>query len=159
MGRIMQLPDCCFGRRWPIGVAQEQEAVGAYYDISEFALPERCVVWGLYVWLPVYSTTAVEITLSLGDQLPTTDAQFDALEVLFRDIGFIVGGRRTIRSSRSPSVLTVPLRMPVTASGRRLVGRFAWGASIANSVYTIIVVSSIPTEAPDWLLSDYHKSL
>ena len=45
MNRIMQLPDCCFSRRWPVGVSWLGEAVSVGYDISEAGLPERCVIW------------------------------------------------------------------------------------------------------------------
>lgn len=149
----MQLPDCAFGRRWPVAVQQEQETVATFFDISELALPEACVIWNCGIWSPYYAMVDITISLALGDVLPTTDAQFDAYETLFRDVGVIVAGRRTIRMIRSPGTYNIPMRLPVAATGRRLVGRFEWSAEALTNVYCILTVSSIPKEVPDWLIS------
>lgn len=155
--RILQLPDSCFGRQWPLSIGMEQTSIGTYFDISEAALPEACVIWKFYMWTPVYALGQVLNSFALGDILPTTDAEFDALEPLFRDIGIIVAGRRTIRTFRSPSPLELSLRMPLAAMGRRLVGRFEWIAESFSNVYVNLVVSSIPTEIPEFLTDEFWQ--
>ncbi|MBA7611089.1 hypothetical protein ES703_18305 [subsurface metagenome] len=153
MDQIMQLPDCCFGRRWPIGVSVFGDEVTTYYDISELALPERCVIWKLNLSCPMYSTAIIYTSLALGDQLPVADAQFDAMEPLFRDIGALLAGRRVVNFNRMGGAIDVSMRMPVATNGRRLVGRFEWLAAAAAQVVVVLTVSSIPTEVPDCLLS------
>lgn len=149
--RIMQLPDCCFGRRWPISVSMEQATKATYYDISEAGMPERCVIWSFVPWMSGYTAEFVDVSLALGDVLPANDAEFDANEVLFRDIGVIAGGRRRVTLSHNPGPLVLPLRLPIEATGRRLIGRFVWTATGGATILVILVISSIPTEVPDWL--------
>jgi len=48
-GRIMQLPDWCFGRRWPISCAATVSAGLYRWQLSPSRLPERMVVWSAFV--------------------------------------------------------------------------------------------------------------
>lgn len=157
--KIMQLPDCAFGRRWPVAVQNEVAEVGTFYDISELALPETCVIWNCSIWSPYYAIAGVIISLAIGDVLPTDDAQFDVYEPLFRDVGVITAGRRTIHIYRSPGMYAIPMRMPVEAMGRRLVGRFERASEVLTGAYVILTVSSIPKEVPDCLLSGQGRGL
>ncbi len=153
MDKIMQLPDCCFGRRWPISVGVSDVAAATHYDISEAALPERCVVWSMF-FIPHTTTAAhTRVTLSLGDVLPTTDAQFDALEPVFRDLGCWDGNRRVFCVHVYVTGLILPIRQPVLSSGRKLVGRFEVAAVSPYPIVVGVIISSIPTEVPDWLCS------
>ncbi len=73
LDRIMQLPDHCFGRRWPITLLTPVVQTVTYYDISEMALPEKCVIWELVFY--GYGVLGGELTgwsFALGDVLPTT---------------------------------------------------------------------------------------
>lgn len=153
LDQLMMLPDHCFGRRWPVGVYSENTAADVYYDISEAGLGDRCVIWQAIVYHSGPDTTALNISLALGDQMPADDAEFDALEPLFSDLGRRFEGRRVIDQGSFMSLLSIPMRMPIQAQGRRLVGRFAiaWAPAIPPAV--ILVVSSVPREVPDCLLS------
>lgn len=153
INEIMQLPDHVFGQRWPVGVVQRQSEIGVYYDISEGALPEKCVIWHSSIYTLEYATITGSISVSLGDNLPTTDAEFDAMEPLFRNVGIVVAGRSSFYFGRYPMIAAWPERRFVAAAGRRIVGRFEWTAAVAWSMSFLAVVSSIPTEVPDWLVS------
>ncbi|GAH71756.1 unnamed protein product [marine sediment metagenome] len=153
MDQILMLPDHCFGRRWPVGVYADGVVANKYYDISEAGLGDRCVVWQAIFYTTGADTTGLRISLSLGDQMPADDAEFDALEPLFSDLGRLFEGRRFIDQGGGGQVISIPMRVPIQAQGRRLVGRFqiVWGSVMPPSA--VIVVSSIPREVPDCLLS------
>ena len=153
MDRIMQLPDNAFGQRWIVSVAARGKVVGANYDISEMALPERCVVWTVFFLASVSSGMVNDITLSMGDKLPASDAEFDVLEPLMRDLGYYDGTRRYIELYSRTSVVVLPMRKLIHSVGRRLVGRLTFEALSTTPTYAGLVVSSIPTEVPDCLLS------
>lgn len=153
MDRIMQLPDHCFGRQWPVAVHALSQGVGVYFDISEAGLGDKCVIWQAmyFVTGPFSSTTFV--SLALGDVLPTTDAEFDALEPLFSDVGRRLAGRRVVDLAGLGLFVTIPMRLPVAAQGRRLVGRFQVVLEAVGPPAAILTVSSMPREVPDCLLS------
>lgn len=159
MDRIMQLPDCCFGRRWPVSVGVLDATPGTYYDISEAGLPERCVVWSAFYVPNTTSAAHTRVSLALGDHQPVNDAQFDALDALFRDLGFWVGTRRVMAAHAYTGAYVISFRQQVQISGRRLVGRFEMAAGSVYPTVAGVVVSSIPTEVPDWLCSGNLRSL
>lgn len=147
---IMQLPRSCFGYHWLITVGATMAAAGTDYDISESALPERCVIWGMSFWGTGAGYQDIRISLALGDQLPANDAQFDALDVLSNDLGFRVAGRRVVTINAPGQDVSLTLFQPIVAMGRRIVGRFEWmgaGLCIANAV---LEISAYPTEIPKW---------
>lgn len=151
--RIMQLPDCCFGRRWPVGVYAGAGTMGTHYDISEAGLGDKCVIWSLALITGGASTASHRISLAMGDVLPTTLAQFDAFEPLFSDLGMRGAARRSIYLGAFGIVVNLTMRQPVMAQGRRLVGLFEIVAADIVAPQAIIEVSSFPTEVPDWLIS------
>ncbi len=157
--KIMQLPDCCFGRRWLVGVYSTDVALGTYYDISEAGLGDRCVVWNLMANAGTSTAGITEISIALGDVLPTTDAEFDALAPLFSDLGRRDADRRALVIGAFAIAINLTMKLPVMAQGRRLVGRFeVLGVEIATP-QVIMEVSSFPTEVPDWLISGRGRGL
>jgi len=153
MDWIMQLPDHCFGRRWPVSVGWPLSAAGTFYDISESGLPERCVIWEVLLNVISHGTNGlVVVNLALGDVLPTTAAEFQANEMLLRDFGWYNLAQFNITAGIGDQVSLRNLRVPVMAAGRRLIGRCISGAQ-GSDAFLSIVVSSMPTEVPDWLIS------
>ncbi len=153
LDRIMQLPDHCFGRRFVVSVHLVSITGVVGWDISEIALPERCVLWELVYFIGEDSANFYYVRLALGDQLPTTIAMMDALEPCFMGLGTQGAEPRKIQVKNSQSWAIRMLRQPIISMGRRLVGEVA--AVGAETIYAnvALVVSSIPTEVPDCLLS------
>jgi len=153
MNRIMQLPDCCFGRRWPVIFSFRKTTVGVDYFISEIGLPDKCVLWELFIKATsttVYVTAFdILVSLALGDNLPTTDAEFIALENMFPEADEFTAGVRLIRGY----LHLTRLRKPYTAQGRRSVLRTETLVEQPNNFVVGLIFSSIPTEVPDCLLS------
>ncbi len=157
--RIMQLPDCAFGRRWPIRLAKILEDGNAVFDLAEAALPERCVIWEVgFLTVGAFGVSA-ETGLSLGELLPTSEAQFRALELVFSGVDSPISGRGHFEVAADGWAGVMTLRQPMQPAGRRLVARFIRHRGSALSAGIIVVVSSIPTEVPDWLISGQGRSL
>jgi len=153
LNKIMQLPDCCFGRRWPVTVAIGEVSLGTYYDISEMGLPEVCVVWAWYYMTNSAGVINTIFSLALADTLPTTDAEFDAGEVLFPGMGLRNGLRREFSLSARCGNLVLSTKEVLQSGGRRLVGRFEVLADTTLPTVVGVVISSTPKEVPDWLVS------
>ena len=153
LDRIMQLPDGCFGRRWPIIFSGTVTASAIAYYISEMALPERCVIWQLFAWTPIVGSLEPfnlneRFSYKLGDQLPNA-AIFASQEELFAAADMIVGGERSFY----PFAGVLNLRQPVMSSGRRITIRVHNFSVITLLFCTGIVISSVPNEVPDCLVS------
>jgi len=153
LGQIMQLPDHCFGRKFPIILSNYSDNGVAHYAISEIGLPETCVLWEVWFYSIVgdpgfEGNRGGTVSVKLGDQLPATAAEFAALEDFFPEADEIVAGARVLRVS-----LNLKLRKPYAAAGRRIIARFTGQALSKADMVLGLVFSSIPTEVPDCLLS------
>lgn len=153
LGRIMQLPDSCFGRRWLVGIKQHETAVAFVWDICEAALPEMVVLWHLNLHMTGEIAALCTVSLALGDVLPTSQAQFAQFEQLFRNVGEIAGGISRISLGTISGQVNWPMRQCVRAAGRRVVGEFSITAAAESTMEAVLTISSVPTEIPDCLLS------
>lgn len=159
LDRIMQLPDCCFGRKFLVCLSALSKNSVAAFDISEVGLPERCVLWELSFWVDGNISGNDWFRLALGDQLPTTAAQVDALEPLIFGLGRQGAEPKRLLIRREQSLIRFTLRMPIAAIGRRPVLHYFTTVSIDSFLYVVLLVSSIPKEVPDWLISGAGRSL
>lgn len=158
LDRIMQLPDCCFGQRYAVSCYQVSLGPAPDWDISEVALPEKCVLWELIFYSVYAGLPAMWFRLALGDQLPTGTGQMDGLSPLIMGLGMQGPAPRRILFSLSGSAVRMKMRKLIETSGRRLVLEVACGGPGSTSIQVCIVVSSIPTEVPDWLCSGNLRS-
>jgi len=153
LNRIMQLPDNCFGQRYLMSCYIETDGTTKKWDISEMALPEVFVLWELNVLTTYMGSDLSFVRLALGDQLPTAVAQMDALEPLFPGFGVQGADPRVFRVSWASNLRFMKLRKAFRPSGRRLIMEAYSTADKLPVVQAGIVISSIPTEVPDWLCS------
>lgn len=151
-GQILELPDHLFGRRFSIGCSGVLAAAGTVFDLSELGLPERCVIWELNTRYVADIPGFGNCSLALGDQLPTTDAQFNAMEQLFPDIGTRVDERRDFSISCGAQSALRGLKVGVNAGGRRLVLRYNTFFAAISKMECEIVVSSAPRSLPEWFV-------
>jgi len=123
------------------------------WDISELALPDRSIIheftlngFGAY-------GSAASVRLAIGDQLPTTVAEMSRLEPLFAGMGFQGPEPRTIPIS-APAIFRLSrLKMYLPAQGRRLILEGVTIAAVVADIMVAIVVSAVPNEVPDCVLS------
>jgi len=153
LGRIMQLPDHCFGSRWPVGLAVVGSPAAGVFDITELALPEVCVIWELSAWYDTAELGQMYFELRLGDMVPTTWAEFQLNELLFRGVRYGPGVNGYFHITSMTSIDWRNLKMPVQSAGRRVILGVPAGVAIATRIQVVITVSSIPREVPDCLLS------
>lgn len=159
MDQIMQLPDCCFGRRFVISCTGLASSGGVTWDMSEVAFPERSVIWEVAVWGNARFPDIHSIRLAIGDQLPTTRTMMSDLESLFFGLGEQGPDPRVIIGTFGGFLILRRLRMPLKPSGRRLVLEVSAVEAKDSECTVCVVVSSMPKEVPDWLFSDQVRSL
>ncbi len=159
MERIMQLPIEAFGRRWLVGVGAELASADSVFDISEAALPERFIIWEVIAGISGTLNTSADVILALGSKLPTSDAEFDSLELIFSG----VVGRTDVRGGFSVFSLThyliTDLCTFVVSGGRRLVVRIKRDLGTSGGGTLSILISSIPREIPDWMVGSKSDQL
>lgn len=153
LGRIMQLPDHCFGRRWPIRLKVKGKVAADDYVISMHGLPDVCVVWELQVFHTHDTIFLSFCHIRLGDEIPGTWNQFIELERLFPRPVVAGGLADCITTPGWTTSRILSLRMPVHAQGRRIILGVERGVASGVTLEATIVVSSVPREVPDCLLS------
>lgn len=153
IGRILELPDHLFGRRFLVSCSVEGGDAAAAWDISELAFPEVAVIWEVRIFSVLAGSNVDSIRLAIGDQLPTATAQMDGLEPFIQGLGAQGPGPRAINPSLDGRMEWDRLRFAIATAGRRLVLE-ATGIAGQTPVVTVgVVVSSVPKEVPEWLYS------
>lgn len=153
LGQIMQLPDSCFGRRFAVSASPLGGSGTIDWDMSEVGLPERCVLWELVYFEGLSSGKASFVRIALGDQLPTAASEMDALEPLLYGLGIQGAEPRDIYVGGVSQFSVRQIRQLIEAKGRRLIAEIQPQGVETARCTVVCVVSSIPTEVPDCLLS------
>lgn len=159
MSRVMQLPDWCFGRRWPVGVRAAIPGAGAVFDMSDVQLPDRFVIWEVVAIQRYAAGSSVEVTLATGLQVPANDAAFDELPLLFPQINSVTGRLGALDLVYLTSSIYVKVKVPIVGQGSHIVGRFIRTVGTGIGIQVSVIISSIPREVPDWLISGQDKNL
>lgn len=153
LSKKMMLPDHCFGRREVIQMAADLDDANAVYVISPAGLPETTVIWEIIGLARSANFVTAHVGLALGDQLPASDAEYNALELVFPNAITSDGVRGQFEVQAWGETHLVMLRFPVAVSGRRFVAKFIRHQGNATEAGIIIVHSSLPYEIPSCLLS------
>ncbi|MBA7480460.1 hypothetical protein ES705_26888 [subsurface metagenome] len=153
IGQIMQLPDCCFGRRFSVCCAAQSVDAAVVFDISEIAFPETFVLWEVVITNNMTGVVLLlaSVRLALGDQIPLNVGTMDVLDPLVPGLGLQGREPRYIVGLGSSNIFH--MRNPICARGRRLVMMIESHVERDVHVQVVCEVSSIPTEVPDWLCS------
>jgi len=152
IGRIMQLPDWCFGRRYWVGTTVETSSAGNRYFIVEERLPKRFVIWKVLMGVPAQATAAnFHLGLRLGNELPVA-ATFLGLRKLMTGIA-LETDLFDFHWQRYTALDVSGMKNLVESQGGRIVGVLQLAAETTDIVSNIsILISSLPTEVPDWLV-------
>jgi len=159
MGQIMQLPDCCFGRRWPVLTSR-----GIATDVTDQWLvgqpiPDRCVLWGLHIVLGGSISTDSFFKLAFSDHEPADAADFNTFERVFRG-DFDNAADEGAFYLEYGAELQIPMKVLLEPQGRRFAVQAFNGHESATKYFrAAFVISSIPKEVPDWLISGNLRSL
>lgn len=153
LDQIMQLPDHCFGRRWPIVTSRNIAPTIIDEWLVKTSVPDKCVLWELSATSAPLTTLGAYCKFALGDHEPANDAEFNAFERIIQGDLDNATMEGAIYADRYCS-LTIRMKNLLLPQGRR----FAVQAHNPHATTTVpvtffFIISSIPTEVPDWLLS------
>lgn len=153
LGKIMQLPDHLFGRRFIISCHARVAGEATVYDISEIAFPEIFVIWEAHFLTWETENTETTYRVAMADFLPALGPEMENLEPLFPGLGVTGPEPRYIYFKEYQRLHMSKLRIPVRASGRRLVVEMYNSFTFSSIMGLFLTVSSIPKEIPDCLIS------
>lgn len=159
LDKIMQLPDNAFGRKFMVAVEAQVPAGGTAFDIAEIAMPEQFVLWELSIYVVRISTFTEYVRIGLAQRLPASLAEFMLLDPLLHGLGIQGPPPRQIMLQGFQTIQTITVRMPFEAQSRKLA--LMCFAAETNHIWVrvVAVVSSIPKEVPDWIVSGLDKNL
>lgn len=156
--RIMQLPDCVFGRRWFVGMISGKEGAGADFIVSDEPLPDRMVVWGLFITGRQTAMSSWEVTFRLGQDLTYNLATVEVLPRIFPGLAhptFV----NEIWNQNGACTWWPGLRNYVEAQGKRLVMVLTTNDGTGYREFSAgLLISSVPREIPEWLISGQGKN-
>ncbi len=149
--KIMGLPDHCFGRREILQLAVDLADANPVYSISPAGLPDRMVIWEVNAAARAVVASTIHAGLALGDVLPASDAEYDALELVFPNVISSDGDRGEFEVCVNSAFIITMVRFPVVVSGRRLIGKFTRHQGNSTEGVIDVVYSALPSEVPGWL--------
>ncbi|KPK74927.1 MAG: hypothetical protein AMJ79_12805, partial [Phycisphaerae bacterium SM23_30] len=125
------------------------EQTGTGYEISEYALPDKTVIWELIITINNNYAAYGYVTIALGDQLPGGAAEFNALTRVFPGCENELGEKGVITVVGMSMIQIRNIRKLIKPQGNRFVLRY-YNPAAGNRIVTVgLVISSIPYEIPD----------
>jgi len=151
--KIMALPDWCFGMKWWVGTYVGTSADGFTPFIIEESVPDRFVLWDVLISTTGHTAaTHANISIRLCRQAPTSSnlKQFRRLLTNFST-------RKQSYDIHLPPVATThlgPMKNLIEAENDKIGGALKLVSETATCENTIAcLISSIPKEVPDWVVS------
>lgn len=159
LGRIVQLPDECFGRRYWIGTYLGNSNGQIYYEICEDELPDVFVLWGaMFCCRAPSMAEAMRLTVRLGDHEPASVADAQVMERLFKRVSVPTIFYEFYLNGNGLTWIE-GLRCLVEAQNHRLCLVSNGDQANAYEATFAILVSPVATEVPEWLISAQGKNL
>lgn len=159
LDKIMQLPDWCFGRRWWVGENCWEPEGKNFYVIGSEELPDKFVVWGILISCEcAIAALSIRLTIRLGDNVAALTADPKVYDRLLKGISsprvvfeFFVDVNHTTWINCEREI--------IESSGRRLAICVA-GDQVNSYEMTVgVLISALPKEVPDWLISGQGRNL
>ena len=155
-GRIMQLPDFCFGRRWPIQ-STGNPAAGLYeWVLNPSSLPERMVVWSAYMAVRQATWALGHAAFKLAEHIPANVAEFRTMESVFKEMQGPNLGESEIIVGGMGAQTQIHCRHLVRTTARRLMFGFYNPSGTESWCIAGLVISSVPRSVPDWVVERYE---
>jgi len=153
LDRIMQLPDWCFGRRWWIGEYIGTAGGELVYVTIKDRLPDRFVLWSILVqgtdWT---AATGIDLTLRLANVAGDNDSFWNA-DRLFHQIASEGLTYEFFLTVKGPFYLPYIRSVHESKNNRICVGFKLRLETEACQNQIAVLISSVPREVPDWLVS------
>jgi len=153
LDKIMELPDWCFGQQWWIGDSVGTSAATTTYFYFTDMPPDVFVVWDIIVSPGgIVAGTRLDVTLCLCAEAPK-DQNIRTMTRLLRNFGT---NGAFYDMHLPPNVLTHvgPMKTVVEAQNNGIGGALKIPTETADLESSIaVLVSAIPKEVPDWVVS------
>jgi len=159
MDRIMRLPDWCFGRRWWIGEYMGATDGKINYRLGDEGLPDKFVLWGLLTSCraPV-CLQAIRLTIRLAEHTPASMEDANTMERLLKGISRAGIGYELYVNQNGVTWINCE-RQLIESAGRKLALVSNGDQAIAYEMTVGVLISSLPKEVPDWLISGQGQNL
>lgn len=144
--RIMSLPDHVFGRRWPVMCSLVGANGVSQFAMSNAGLPNNVVIWEVLLLSGGVAASYFELEIRIGNQLPTTDAEFYQLEEVFNNVNDFDNDNTSMVMFADDSYILSRLKVPVALQGRRFIFRQVQHSSAVYRSTFGVVISGFPTE-------------
>lgn len=157
LDRIMRLPDWCFGRRWWVG-CYVGDTGGRYADyFVEEGLPDKFVVWGvLFAARSPNCLEALRSTIRLIQMGGFDPNGMAAAERLLKGISTPGILYEFYVNSNGVTWINAE-REIIESNGRRIAVAGNGDQTIAYEMTIGVLISALPKEVPDWLISVQDK--
>lgn len=151
--KIMQLPDWCFGKRWPLMISGSLASGITEFKESGQTLPDKWVLWELemMIWpsADVYTGRLFHANIAMGEHVAASELEFEKFESIIPGAAYVSAGRKTLLGPYRGTML----KQNFIGNGRKICTRIRNVAGI-TTIYSInLVISSLPREVPDWMFS------
>jgi len=150
--RIMELPDCCFGRRWWVGSYAGNTEGTVYYCCTEERLPDKFVAWGILLsFREPLANQAIRATVRLARDTAEVTADAWGCERVCKGIS-THNILYEFYTNQNGMAWIKNMRTIVESKGRRI-AFVSNGDQVHGYFGTIgVLISGVPREVPDWVV-------
>jgi len=153
LGQIVQLPEHVFGRKYCVSVELTVGGGITEYAMSEMAFPERMILWQVAIYWGLWSAAGSYLRLGMRDQIPTSPAEMSSAEEILPGVGESMLGPNMLHAYQYTGQEIIDLKAPMIPPARHLVAQVTSSGGATSNVRAICVVSGIPNEVPECVLS------
>jgi len=153
LDKIMALPDWCFGKKWWVGTNLGGAAGETSYWIVEESVPDVFVLWDVLITnAEATGQTRTDISIRLCRQAPT-GANIKKFRRLLR------GMSQTtlmfeLQLPKNVNIHLGPMKNLIEARNDKIGGAFKrYNATAAQEAQIAFLISGIPREVPNWVVS------
>lgn len=151
--RIMQLPDWCFGRRWWVGSYAGNSKGEVYHWCAEENLPDKFVVWGILMsFMSPICLQAMRVTIRLARDTAALTDDPKGCERLCKSISSHKIQYEFFANQNGVTWIK-NLRLIAESKDRRIGFVTNGDQAIAYEGTVGVLISGVPREVPDWVIS------
>lgn len=158
LGALMQLPDCCFGPRWPIGVDMSLAGAAIAVQMSVGVFPDKAVIWEVLLDSDCKEVGHFYLLMAFADHENYTIGEVYTLPPVLRGLYRRGEPNGLFEFDTYARIALRNLKMPVETQNKHLLVVLRNIDQITTRLRVWITVSSVPTEVPDWMISGAVRS-
>ena len=153
LDKIMQLPDNAFGQRYLVSCALATSGDNPVWDISEVSFPDKAVLWSVTIMWVYSNVTTAYVRLGMANKIPKNRLEMDTATNLVTGLGKQGFTPRRIPGYQYGGHEVYNMRKHIQPQGKKLVAEANAWTDKDIVVRVSALVSSIPKEIPEWMIS------